>query len=271
VKDYWRVYAINPAVKVVFVVYMEESPEESDDATLLLTILRQGLAGNLFSDETSPPIHFAFLKGGYNAFIDHPRYTEFVDLAAKDATSPQSFGGSPQLPFLASNTSSPGTSSARGRFLSLNISSPDSVTGSPRKKKASIGGIGLSIPRKNVSDGGQSTSTLGKASEVCEDMMMSPSTPPMSAVCSPYTLVRPYMYLGSDALPSSSTSVAELKELKVTHILNVAADVCIPENLKESFSVMWIKLQDNLEQEIYPDLKRACIYIGIVRWVYDGR
>jgi hypothetical protein len=44
---------------------MEESPEESDDAWLLLTILRQGLAGKLFGDDIeNPPIHFAFINGG---------------------------------------------------------------------------------------------------------------------------------------------------------------------------------------------------------------
>jgi hypothetical protein len=202
--------------------------------------------------------------------MDHPRYTEFVAMVDSNASSLQSSvsGVSPnvQLPFMSTNTTANSTanSTPRGRFLSLNISSPDSAAGSPRKKKASIGGIGLSIPIKNKSVGGNPTGNSDWVNPSEDAMMMSPSTPPMSAVCSPYTLVRPYLYLGSDALPSSSTSTAELQELKVTHILNVAADVCIPENLKESFSVEWIKLQDNLEQEIYPDLKRACLYIGII-------
>ncbi|KAJ3397378.1 hypothetical protein HDU92_008369 [Lobulomyces angularis] len=91
------------------------------------------------------------------------------------------------------------------------------------------------------------------------------SSPPMSAVFSAYTLIRPYLYLGSDVIPSSSNAIEELKDLKITHILNVAHDVILNPALEENFGFLWIPLKDNLEQEIYDDLKKACAFIDAAR------
>jgi len=76
-------------------------------------------------------------------------------------------------------------------------------------------------------------------------------SPTTSTVIPHYTKVLPYLYIGTETIPASENAVERLKQLKVTHVLNVATECNIGVTFPEDQIVYKkIDLADNLAENI---------------------
>lgn len=170
------------------------------------------------------------------------------------------------------NTASAASPTIKGKKRSLSVITAQSSTMSTVPPSAKIfvgsGTDSALTATSNVNIGGATPShgillrSVGDLKEISEFQVESPCTPPMSAVTAPFSIILPNLILGSDAIPTSKTAADQLKDLKVTHILNMAADVQLSEDLKKKFEVHWFRLEDHADQEIESSLKGCCRIIG---------
>lgn len=257
--------------KVLVIVFDQVMANTESDSWTLIEILQSGLCGNfmdaLSESEISFDLEVGYLHGGFNSFSVLDNVEPFINSIASSTRS-------------SGNTSSKFTISDSGldksmkrpsfsittdltprskKKLSISVGSSQSDSTSSSTLKSEGTSISSSFPDSKKNTGSNQLSNLVPLDE---SPLNSPTTPPMSAIVHPYTLIMPYLYIGSDSLPCSPTANQELNDLKVTHVLNVAADVITSPTLPLEFEVKWLKIKDNLEEEIYEDLKHACEFIG---------
>ncbi|KAJ3181899.1 hypothetical protein HDU85_003415 [Gaertneriomyces sp. JEL0708] len=103
---------------------------------------------------------------------------------------------------------------------------------------------------------------------------ISPSTPsplpspsPASTLptpTDPLTAVMPRLLLGSDTLPLSPQHLPQLLSHSITHILNMAREIPVPQHLVPHFSLKHLSVVDTSEEEIEPLLWEG------VDWIHDA-
>ncbi|KAJ3092624.1 hypothetical protein HK102_005116 [Quaeritorhiza haematococci] len=87
-----------------------------------------------------------------------------------------------------------------------------------------------------------------------DQQIASPETSPLTESVdstTPYSCIMPYLFLGSDATPTSPTAIEEMKALGVTHILNMAAEVNYEARFStcKDFVIKRLPIEDNSEIE----------------------
>lgn len=84
----------------------------------------------------------------------------------------------------------------------------------------------------------------------------------MAAPPEPYSLITSQLLVGSDMLPSSPAAPTLLKEIGVTHILNMAAEIPLNPKCEGQFTLKWIPVYDNTEVDMDDALQTAIAFIG---------
>lgn len=79
-----------------------------------------------------------------------------------------------------------------------------------------------------------------------------------------YSRISHNVIIGSDEIPLSSNAVTQLQQIKVTHILNMAAEVKNSFEVENSglFKIKWIPVCDNTEQDMDEPLKEAIDFMS---------
>jgi hypothetical protein len=75
------------------------------------------------------------------------------------------------------------------------------------------------------------------------------------------------LLVGSDQLPLAKDAIDQFKALKVTHILNMAAEIrnAAHVELSGQFQLKWIPVRDNTEQDMDDPLQEAIMFIGTLK------
>ena len=84
----------------------------------------------------------------------------------------------------------------------------------------------------------------------------------MAAPPEPYSFITSRLLVGSDMLPSSPSAPTLLKEIGVTHILNMAAEIPLNPKCEGQFTLKWIPVYDNTEVDMDDALQTAIAFIG---------
>jgi hypothetical protein len=81
----------------------------------------------------------------------------------------------------------------------------------------------------------------------------------------PYSEITANIFIGSDEIPCCPDAILKLQQLKVTHILNMAYEVCNSKAVEDSncFKIKWIPVHDNTEQDMEIPLQEAIDFMSI--------
>lgn len=219
------------------VIFNGESHVQESEARLLASAFANGLAADVAKNYSNDSFRVAMLEGGLASFTIIPQARPFY-------TSTQEITAA-------------ATPIKQTRSLSLSISAL------PVKK-------GLSLNSASAHKKGPSLMLPRRASDEC---MLSPSlmmeddiesATDNAAPNAPFSYISPHIIIGSDVVPTGPEAVEELKQLHVTHILNMASEIYNSSAVQESslFSLKWIPVIDNTEQDMDPPLQEAIQFIG---------
>ncbi|KAI9202909.1 protein-tyrosine phosphatase-like protein [Polychytrium aggregatum] len=275
--------------------------DQSSDSWGLISILEKEISLVQLSQGRGPGsemvlpngkvVQLVYLEGGFNAFVtlagSHPfvvhdsvlagvqttdiripsgaiAATAPTELKVKAASKPESIRTDAVSPLVKSAVSASRPSPIR--HPSTRKVSNFSIDTTPTKDRAfgstplrALLEKGTPLRAGNVlSEPDLATSTRAAPPE-----LPSPDESEQPAPMPPITEIRPFLFLGSDALPQSNDCVTQLQRFGVTHVLNMAAEVKVAKELSHGRTLHYhhIKMHDSAEQDAEAPMKEALQFI----------
>ena len=136
------------------------------------------------------------------------------------------------------------------RSLSIDVKLSSAKKESPSKKPMLIT-IAQSTLRECAEEGTVDSTTTASPTDQAQPQ-------------EPYNQITKNIMIGSDYYPNLPDGPAHLKEIGVTHILNMANDVAVAPTLIQSgfFTIKWIPVADNTEVDMDDALQTAISFIS---------